>query len=43
VRVDGFGDVVVHAGVEASLPVFGEGAGRHGDDGDVLAWAFVVA
>jgi hypothetical protein len=38
---DGFGDVVVHAGVEASFAVAGHGIGGHGDhrsmSGDALA------
>lgn len=43
VGVDGFGEVVVHAGVEAALFVLGEGSGGHGDDRDVLVRAFLVA
>jgi hypothetical protein len=36
VGVDGFSQVVVHAGFEAALPVLGEGARGHGDDGNVV-------
>jgi hypothetical protein len=43
VGVDGFDEVVVHAGVEAALLVFGESTGGHGDDRDVLVRAFLVA
>ena len=32
--VDGFGDVVVHAGIEAALAVALHGVGGHGDDDD---------
>src|SRR5882757_3220220 len=38
--VDGFGDVVVHAGFETALAIALHGVGRHGDDDDMLAWIF---
>ncbi len=33
VHADGFGDVVIHAGVKRALLIFFKGVGRHGDDG----------
>src|SRR3546814_873137 len=41
--VDGFGDVVVHAGGEAAVAVLFGGAGGHGDDGGVVDVAFEAA
>ena len=32
VGVDRLGDVIVHAGFEAQLPIGGHGVGGHGDD-----------
>ncbi len=42
-RVDGLGEVVIHAGGEATLPVFRAGTRGHGDDGDVLVRALLAA
>ncbi|MFM1944606.1 MAG: hypothetical protein RI897_3588 [Verrucomicrobiota bacterium] len=36
IRVDGFGDVVVHAGGDAAVAFFRGGVGGHGDDREVL-------
>ena len=35
-RGDGFGEVVVHAGVEAAFAVAVHGVGGHGDDGELF-------
>ncbi len=33
--IDGFGDIVIHAGFEAKIPIAFHGAGGHGDDGQI--------